>query len=156
MHVFVFFFYYSFCWARTKMFFLLHACSLNLFHFIFIFYFLFLSKLSVCVFYYLFIYIYLFLLIYLFSLVRYCHFGDSVYVWYYMSRVVRNRLFAYAKNKDADQLCGNREADQRLCFHYTNSTIPLLSKSKISSSTSRFVCGTWSNPKTGFLRTRLI
>ena len=22
------------------------------------------------------------------------------------------------KNKDADQLCGNREADQRLCFSY--------------------------------------
>ena len=28
---------------------------------------------------------------------------------------------------------GNREADQRLCFHYTDSTIPILSKSKISS-----------------------
>ena len=27
----------------------------------------------------------------------------------------------------------NREADQRLCFRYTDSTIPLLSKSKISS-----------------------
>ena len=30
------------------------------------------------------------------------------------------------KNKDADQLRGNREADQRLCFRYTDSTIPLL------------------------------
>ena len=28
--------------------------------------------------------------------------------------------------KDADQLRGNREADQRLCFRYTDSTIPLL------------------------------
>ena len=37
------------------------------------------------------------------------------------------------ENKDADQLRGNREADQRLCFRYINSTIPLLSKSKISS-----------------------
>ena len=27
----------------------------------------------------------------------------------------------------------NREADQRLCFHYIDSTIPLLSKSKITS-----------------------
>ena len=27
-----------------------------------------------------------------------------------------NRIFAYAKNKDADQLRGNREADQRLFF----------------------------------------
>ena len=38
-----------------------------------------------------------------------------------------------SENKDADQLRGNREADQRLCFRYTDSTIPLLSKSKISS-----------------------
>ena len=37
------------------------------------------------------------------------------------------------ENKDADQLRGNREADQRLCFHYIDSTIPLLSKSEISS-----------------------
>ena len=32
--------------------------------------------------------------------------------------------------KDADQLRGNREADQRLYFRYTDSTFPLLSKSK--------------------------
>ena len=37
------------------------------------------------------------------------------------------------ENKNADQLRGNREADQRLCFCYTNSTIPLLFKSEISS-----------------------
>ena len=37
------------------------------------------------------------------------------------------------ENKDADQLCGNREADQRLCFRYSDSTIPLLLKSEISS-----------------------
>ena len=37
------------------------------------------------------------------------------------------------KNKDADQLRGNREADQRLCFRYSDSTIPLLLKSEISS-----------------------
>ena len=35
-----------------------------------------------------------------------------------------NRIFAYAKNKDADQ---------RLCFRHLDSTIPLLSKSEISS-----------------------
>ena len=34
------------------------------------------------------------------------------------------------ENKDADQLRSNCEADQRLCFRYTDSTIPLLSKSK--------------------------
>ena len=37
------------------------------------------------------------------------------------------------ENKGADQLRGDREADQRLCFRYTDSTILLLSKSKISS-----------------------
>ena len=37
------------------------------------------------------------------------------------------------ENKGADQLRGNREADQRLCFRYTDSTIPLLLESKISS-----------------------
>ena len=35
------------------------------------------------------------------------------------------------ENKDADQLRGNREADQHLCFRYTDSTIPLLLKSEI-------------------------
>ena len=37
------------------------------------------------------------------------------------------------ENKDADQLRGNREADQRLCFRYSDSTIPFLLKSEISS-----------------------
>ena len=37
------------------------------------------------------------------------------------------------KNKDADQLLrGNREADQHLCFRYSDSPIPLLLKSEIS------------------------
>ena len=44
-----------------------------------------------------------------------------------------NRIFCICENKDADQLRGNREADQRLCFRYLDSTIPLLSKSEISS-----------------------
>ena len=57
----------------------------------------------------------------------------------------------------------NREADQRLCFRYTDSTIPLLPKSKISSLWQSSVavqpglCGTWSETlKTGCLTTRLI
>ena len=37
------------------------------------------------------------------------------------------------ENKGADQLHGNREADQRLCFRFSDSTIPLLLKSEISS-----------------------
>ena len=55
------------------------------------------------------------------------------HVFYYLSRVVRKTDFCICENKDADQLRGNREADQRLCFRYTDSTIPLLSKYKISS-----------------------
>ena len=37
------------------------------------------------------------------------------------------------ENKGADQLRINREADQRHCFRYSDSTIPLLLKSEISS-----------------------
>ena len=76
---------------------------------------------------------------------------------------MRKPVFCIYENKDADQLRGNREADQRLCFHYTDTTIPLLSKSEISSFWPFFVavqpglCRTWSKtPKTGFLRTRLL
>ena len=46
---------------------------------------------------------------------------------------MRKPDFCLGENKDADQLRGNREADQRLCFRYTDSTISLLIKSKISS-----------------------
>ena len=52
---------------------------------------------------------------------------------YVMSLFVRKPAFCICKNKDADQLRGDREADQRLCFRYTDSTIPLLPKSEISS-----------------------
>ena len=37
------------------------------------------------------------------------------------------------ENKGADQLRGNREADQRLCFRYSDSTILPLLKSETSS-----------------------
>ena len=52
---------------------------------------------------------------------------------HYLSRVMRKQTFCICENKDADQLRGNREADQRLCFRYIESTIPLLSKYEISS-----------------------
>ena len=75
----------------------------------------------------------------------------------------KTNIFAYAKNKDADQLRVYREADQRLCFHYIDSIIPLLSITEISSLWSSCVAlqpclfGTWSETqKTGFLTTRLI
>ena len=81
----------------------------------------------------------------------------------HLSRVMRKPAFCICENKDADQLRGNREADQRLCFRYTDSTISLLPKYEISSLQPSSVaaqpglCGTWSEtPKTGFLTTRLI
>ena len=40
--------------------------------------------------------------------------------------------FLHMRKQRADQLRGNREADQRLCFRYTDSTIPLLSRTEIS------------------------
>ena len=47
---------------------------------------------------------------------------------------MRKPAFCICENKDADQLCGSRKADQHLCFRYIDSTIPLLSNSEISSS----------------------
>ena len=52
----------------------------------------------------------------------------------YLSLVVRKLAFCICKNKDADQLCDDREADQRLCFRYTDSTIPLLANPKFHAS----------------------
>ena len=50
-----------------------------------------------------------------------------------LSRPMGKPTICIGENKGADQLRGNREADQRLCFHYSDSTVPLLLKSKISS-----------------------
>ena len=79
-----------------------------------------------------------------------------------MSLVMRKPAFCICENKDADQLRGYREADQRLCFRYNDSTIPLLPKSEISSlqpssvAVQTGLCRTWSGtPKTAFLTMRL-
>ena len=79
-----------------------------------------------------------------------------------MSRVMRKPAFCICENKEADQLRGNREADQRLCFCYIDSTMPLLPKSEVSCLKQSSVtaqsglCWTWSETlKTGFLTTRL-
>ena len=76
---------------------------------------------------------------------------------------MRKPAFCRCENEDADQLRSNREADQRLCFRYMDSTIPLLSESEMSSlwpssvAVQLGLCGTWwEAPKTGFLTTRLI
>ena len=76
---------------------------------------------------------------------------------------MRKPDFCLCENKGADQLRGNREADQRLCFRYTDSTLSLLIKSEISSFYAASgtvhvgLCQTWlETPKTGFLALRLI
>ena len=67
-----------------------------------------------------------------------------------------------SENKDADQLRGNREADQRLCFRYTDSTfppllIPKFSRFWVSSVTVQAgLCWTWSETQiVGFVMHRL-
>ena len=67
-------------------------------------------------------------------LVKRQNYNTSPRVYLEMSRVVRKPAFCICENKDADQPRGNREADQRLCFRYTDRTIPLLSKSKFQAS----------------------
>ena len=76
---------------------------------------------------------------------------------------MRKPAFSICENKDADQLRGNREADQRLCFRYIDKTIPLLPIYEISSLSPSYVtvqpglCPTWSETaKTVFLTTKLI
>ena len=79
----------------------------------------------------------------------------------HMSRVMRKHTFCICENKDADQLHGNRDADQGLHFRYTDSTLPLLHISEISrlaifcGCTARFVSDQVGNQKVGFLMTRL-
>ena len=45
---------------------------------------------------------------------------------------MRKPGFCICENKDADQLRSNCAADQRICFRYTDSTIPLLPKFQAS------------------------
>ena len=53
---------------------------------------------------------------------------------YYVSHSLRKPAKCLGENKDADQLRGNCEADQRLCFRYTDSTLPLLFNPKFQAS----------------------
>ena len=48
-----------------------------------------------------------------------------------LSRLVGKPTICISENKGADQLHSNCEADQHLCFRYSDSTIPLLLKSEI-------------------------
>ena len=51
----------------------------------------------------------------------------------YIRHIMRKPYFCISKNKDADQLHSNCAADQRHCFRYIYSIIPLLPISEISS-----------------------
>ena len=75
---------------------------------------------------------------------------------------MRKPTICICENKDADQLRGTREADQRLCFRYLDSTISLLLKSEIKllalfcDCTARFVSDLVRIQIVGFLTHRLI
>ena len=78
---------------------------------------------------------------------------------------MRKPDFCLCENKGADQLCSNCTADQRLCFRYEDSRVPLLHKSELnlklltisSDVVQAGLCKTWSElPKTSFLASRLI
>ena len=80
-----------------------------------------------------------------------CIIRNYIHIYRQISRIMRKPAFCICKSKDADQLCGNRTADQRLCFRYTDSTIPLLPKSKISSGCkARFMSDLVGNPEDRF------
>ena len=81
----------------------------------------------------------------------------------HLSHCIRKPTECLGENKGSDQLRGNREADQRVCFHYMDSTIPLVLKSKISSfqlasvTVQAGLFWTWSETQiVGFLTHRLI
>ena len=57
----------------------------------------------------------------------------QVPIYEQVSCCIRKPTICIGENKGADQLRGDREADQRLCFRYTDCIIPLLFKFKISS-----------------------
>ena len=88
---------------------------------------------------------------------------NEVGVYQYLSLCVRKPTICMGENKDADQLRGNREADQRLCFRYTDSTfppllIPKFSRFWVSSvAVQAGLCWTWSETQiVGFVMHRLI
>ena len=67
---------------------------------------------------------------------------------------MRKSDFYICENKDADQLCGNHAANQRLCFRYTYSTIPLLPMSQaiFCGCIDRFVSDLVGKPEDRFSR----
>ena len=87
----------------------------------------------------------------------------ALFLSFQMSRIMRKLVFCLSENKGTEQLRSNCEADQRLCFRYTDNTILLLLKSEISSfypfpvAAQAGLCQTLSEtPKTGSNVTRLL
>ena len=77
----------------------------------------------------------------------------SLILWYFgteMSRLMGKPTICIGENKDADQLRGNREADQRLCFRYSDSTVPLQLLARFCACTGRFVSDLVKNHIVGF------
>ena len=74
-----------------------------------------------------------------------------------MSRRMGKPTISIGENKGADQLHGQREADQHLCFHYMNSTIHLLFQllAILFGCTYRFVSNLVGAQIVGFLTHRL-
>ena len=79
------------------------------------------------------------------------------------SHIMRKPTFCICKNKGADQLRGNQEVDQHLCFRHTDRTIPRLSKSKnfqllaiFCACTAQFVSDLFVNLNVGFLMMLLL
>ena len=65
--------------------------------------------------------------------------------------------FLHMRKKDADQLRGNREGDQRLCFRYKRIVQSLyFLNTKFQASSHLMWLYSPETPKTGFLTTRLI
>ena len=62
--------------------------------------------------------------------IRGVHYLGSIQQMIYVMRIP---AFCLCKNKGTGQLHGNHAADQRLCFHLIDSTIPLLFKSEVTS-----------------------
>ena len=70
-----------------------------------------------------------------------------------LNLLVRKPVFCICENKDADQLRGNREADQRLCFRYMDSTILIKNFKPLAifcDCTARFVSDLVGNPEHRF------
>ena len=70
---------------------------------------------------------------------------------------MRKPAFCICINKDTDQLRGIRKADQRLCFRYTDSTIPHLPRNFkplaiFCGCTAGFVSDMVGNPEDRFSR----